>query len=110
MKNEDVLKITRNEIANLTRTVKVSLQKQQQSLLITRQSPKKRVKASHSTKSFSRKTARTTKCQLTILEKRHPYTHRVGQRAETMRQFYRARIKLSDELKKSEKYSKGGKS
>ena len=110
MKNEDVLKITRNEIANLTRTVKVSLQKQQQSLLITRQSPKNRVMASHSTKSFSRKTARTTKSQLTILEKRHPYTHRVGQRAETMRQFYRARIKLSDELKKSEKHSKGGKS
>ena len=110
VKNEDVLKIACNEIANLTRTVKVSLQKQQQSLLITRQSPKKRVKASHSTKSFSRKTARTTKCQLTILEKRHPYTHRVGQRAETMRQFYRARIKLSDELKKSEKHSKGGKS
>ena len=102
MKNEDVLKITRNEIANLTRTVKVSLQKQQQSLLITRQSPEKWVKASHSTKSCSRKRARTTNHQLTIFKKRHPYTHRVGQRAEMMRQFYRARIKLSDELKKGE--------
>ena len=102
VKNEDVLKIARNEIANLTRAVKVSLQKQHQSLLITRQSPKKQVKASHSTKSCSRKRARTTKPQLTIFNKRHPYTHRVGQRAEMMRQFYRARIKLSDELKKGE--------
>ena len=102
VKNEDVLKIARNEIANLTRTGKVSLQKQQQSLLITRQSSKKRLKASHSTKSCSRKRARTTKPQLTIFKKRHPYTHRVGQRAEMMRQFYRARIKLSDELKKGE--------
>ena len=91
-----------SEIANPTRTRNVSLQKQQQSLLITRQSPKKRVKASHSTKSCSRKRARTTKPQLTIFKKRHPYTHRVGQRAEMMRQFYRARIKLSDELKKGE--------
>ena len=102
MKNEDVLQIARNEIANLTRTVKVSLQKQQQSLLITRQSPEKWVKASHSTKSSSRKRARTTNHQLTIFKKRHPYTNRVGQRAEMMRQFYRARIKLSDELKKGE--------
>ena len=102
VKNEDVLKIACNEIANLTRTVKVSLQKQQQSLLITRQSPEKRVKVSHSTKSCSRKRARTTNHQLTIFKKRHPYTHRVGQRAEMMRQFYRARIKLSDELKKGE--------
>ena len=102
MKNEDVLQIARNEIANLTRTVKVSLQKQQQSLLITRQSPEKRVKVSHSTKSCSRKRARTTNHQLTIFKKRHPYTHCVGQRAEMMRQFYRARIKLSDELKKGE--------
>ena len=102
MKNEDVLQIARNEIANLTRTVKVSSQKQQQSLLITRQSPEKRVKASHSTKSCSRKRARTTNHQLTIFKKRHPYTHCVGQRAEMMRQFYRARIKLSDELKKGE--------
>ena len=102
MKNEDVLQIARNEIANLTRTVKVSLQKQQQSLLITRQSPEKRVKASHSTKSCSRKRARTTNHQLTIFKKRHPYTHCVGQRAEMMRQFYRAKIKLSDELKKGE--------
>ena len=60
------------------------------------------MKASHSTKSCSRKTARTTNHQLTIFKKRHPYTHCVGQRAEMMRQFYRARIKLSDELKKGE--------
>ena len=82
--------------------MKVSLQKRQQSLLITRQSPKKWVKVSHSTKSCSRKTARTAKPQLTIFKEQHPYTHRVGQRAEMMRQFYRARIKLSDELKKGE--------
>ena len=41
VKNEDVSKIARNEIGNLAKTVKVSLQKQQQSLLITRKSPKK---------------------------------------------------------------------
>ena len=63
VKNEDVLKIARNEIGNLTRKVKVSLQKQQQSLLITRQSPRKRVKTSRSTKSCSRQRARTTKPQ-----------------------------------------------
>ena len=81
MKNEDVLKIARNEIDNLTRTVKVSLQKQQQSLLITRQPPRKRAKTSRNTKSCSRQRARTTKPQLTIFKKRHPYTHRVGQGA-----------------------------
>ena len=81
VKNEDVLKIARNEIDNLTRTVKVSLQKQQQSLLITRQPPRKRAKTSRNTKSCSRERARTTKPQLTIFKKRHPYTHRVGQGA-----------------------------
>ena len=40
VKNEDVLNMARSEIANLMRTVKVLLQKQQQSLLITRQSPR----------------------------------------------------------------------
>ena len=100
MKNEDVLKTACNEIGNLTKTVKVSLQKQQQSLLITRQSPRERAKTSRSTKICSRQRARTTNPQLTIFKKRHPYTHCVGQRAEMMRQFYRARIKLNDELKK----------
>ena len=36
LQNEDVLKMARNEIANLIRTVKVLLQKQQQSLFIIR--------------------------------------------------------------------------
>ena len=72
IKNEDILKIARNKIGNLTRKVKVSLQKQQQSLLITRQSPRKLAKTSRSTKSCSRKRARTTKPQLTMFKKWHP--------------------------------------
>ena len=47
VKNEDVLKMARNQIANLIRTVKVPLQKKQQSLLIIRQSLRKRAKTSH---------------------------------------------------------------
>ena len=50
-----------NETSNLTRTVKVSLQKQQQSLLITRQSLRKRARTSRSTKRCSRKRAKTKK-------------------------------------------------
>ena len=49
----DCLKIARNEIGDLTGTVKVSLQKQQQPLFITRQSARKWAKASRSTKSCS---------------------------------------------------------
>ena len=60
------------------------------------------MQASHSTKNYCRKRARIGKPQLTIFKKRHSCTHRIGQRAEMMRQFYRARIKLSDELKKGE--------
>ena len=88
--------MARNEIANLTRTATILLQKQQQSLLMTKQYSRKRANTSRSTKICSGKRARTTKPQLTIFKNRHPYTHRVGQRAVMMRQFYRARIKLSD--------------
>ena len=80
VKNEDVLKMARNEIVNLTRSVKVSLRKQHQPLLITIQSLRKRAKTSRSTKSCSGKRARTTKLQLTIFIKWHSYIHRVGQR------------------------------
>ena len=52
VKNGDVLNMVCNEIANLIRTVKVSLQKQQRSLFITRQFPRKRAKTSRSTKLF----------------------------------------------------------
>ena len=50
VKFEDVLKMARNEIANLTRTVK-SPHKNSSSLLITRQFLKKRAKRLRSTKS-----------------------------------------------------------
>ena len=47
MKSEDALKIVRNELDYLlTRTVKVLLQKQQQSPLITRQPPRKQAQTS----------------------------------------------------------------
>ena len=79
VKFEDVLKIARDEIANLTRTVKPPY-KSSSSLLITRQFLKQRAKRSRSTKSCSGKRARTTKLQLTIFIKWHSYIHRVGQR------------------------------
>ena len=91
VKNEDVLKIACNEITNL----KVSLQKQQHSLLLTRQFSKKRAKASRSTKSCSGKTARWTKPQLTIFIK----TTNIS---IVLRHFTRARIKFRDELKNGE--------
>ena len=72
LKNEDVLKMARNEIAKLIRTVNFLLQKQQQSLFITKQSRGKLTKSSRSIKCCFGKRARTNKLQITIFHKTTP--------------------------------------
>ena len=110
VKNEYVLKLARNDIPKLTRTVLKFCYKKSSSLCLQLANTQENGRRYHvGPKVILQKTARTTNQQLTIFIKRHPYIHRVGQWTEMMRYFTKLDQNWAMNWKKR-KHSKGGRS
>lgn len=93
VKDEELLRSYTTEITALLNSAKTTLQTAQKANLIQR-SPNLKRRASAS---ISRPSVAPKKFKKSFsINKKHPYSHRVGQRAEMMRQLYRAKIFITD--------------
>ena len=94
MNDSPILKSSLVEINALLNSAKTVIQNYQKSSLIERKSP---LKCKHQPSKINTKKKKKFKYAFRI-SKRHPYSNRVGQRAEMMRQLYRAKIFIRDTL------------